>query len=401
MRRLVVLVIVCGFAARAAASYDVDRTDDSAAATACTAASNDCSLRGAILAANANPGPDTINLPAGTYALSLVGAGEDAAATGDLDLRGDLAIVGAGSSTTIVDGSGIDRVFHADPAGTGITVTIQDLTVQNGATVLIGFVLSYGGAILNGTASTIADNSGGTLTLTNCVVQSSSTPRDGGGIANAGTLTLFHTVVSGNTAAGNGGGITQEDAGSLTITDSTISGNQAAQGGGLFIGYFSILASPVVSLVRSTVSGNLAPATGGIFYNRGSLAVANSTVSGNQGVGIQVFSNAATIRNCTITGNGTVGVGGSPTIANTILAGNNGASGDCAGSTLTSAGYNLIQNATACTINGSTTGNVLGQDPQLGTLADNGGPTKTHALPHGSPALDAGNPAAPGSGGFS
>jgi hypothetical protein len=108
------------------AVYDVDRTDDTAAATACTAAANDCSLRGAIIAANANPGADTINLPAGTYALSILGAGEDNAATGDLDIRDDLTILGAGAATTTVDGSGIDRVFHSDPAGTGtITVSIQ------------------------------------------------------------------------------------------------------------------------------------------------------------------------------------------------------------------------------------------------------------------------------------
>jgi hypothetical protein len=196
------------------AVYDVDRTDDTAAATACTAAANDCSLRGAIIAANANPGADTINLPAGTYALSILGAGEDNAATGDLDIRDDLTILGAGAATTTVDGSGIDRVFHSDPAGTGtITVSIQGVTITNGATVVISFVLANGGAIRNGSSNTATANLGGTLTLTNCVVQGSSTPRDGGGIANTGTLDLVHTTVTGNTASQNGGGLAQEDVG--------------------------------------------------------------------------------------------------------------------------------------------------------------------------------------------
>ena len=64
----VVLASLCLHASTAfGAIYDVDRTDDDATATACTSAPNDCSLRGAIIAANANPGPDTINLPARTY----------------------------------------------------------------------------------------------------------------------------------------------------------------------------------------------------------------------------------------------------------------------------------------------------------------------------------------------
>src|SRR5207249_4396880 len=60
-----------------ASSYTVDRTDDSAVATACTADANDCSLRGAIIAANANAGPDTIDVPAGTYTLTIPGRAED------------------------------------------------------------------------------------------------------------------------------------------------------------------------------------------------------------------------------------------------------------------------------------------------------------------------------------
>ena len=85
-------------------AYDVDRTDDTASATACTAAPDDCSLRGAIIAANANPGPDVLNLPAGTYTLSIAGIAENAAATGDLDTTDDLTIEGAAADTTIIDG---------------------------------------------------------------------------------------------------------------------------------------------------------------------------------------------------------------------------------------------------------------------------------------------------------
>lgn len=382
------------------AVYDVDRTDDTASATACTAAANDCSLRGAVLTANAHAGADTVNVPAGTYGLSVLGAAEDAAASGDLDILGDLVVQGAGAATTVIDGNGIDRIFHTDPTGAGITVEIKDLTVQNGATTLISFVLANGGAIRNGTPFTAAANTGGTLTLSDCVVKGSATPRDGGGIASVGSLTLLRTVVTGNSGS-NGGGIAQEDGGSLTITDSTVSDNQASQGGGLFTGYFSITANPLVTITGSTISGNRAAGSGGIFYNRGSIALVNSTVSGNQSAGIGIFGGfgTATLRSCTITGNGYYGVSGNATVSNTLIAGNNGGNGDCSG-TLTSTGYNLIQNAAGCTVGGSQTGNVIGQDPQLAALTDNGGPTRTHAIAQGSPALDAASPNVPGSGGF-
>ena len=126
--------------------FDVDRTDDTAAASACTAAPNDCSLRGAIIAANADVSadPSIINLqPATTYNLTLANATqENAAATGDLDITTVLhsvTIVGGGSSgptATIIDAAGLtsgnmhDRAFQI--TGSGVTVIFQDLAIQNG-----------------------------------------------------------------------------------------------------------------------------------------------------------------------------------------------------------------------------------------------------------------------------
>ena len=74
--------------AHASTTFTVDRNDDPdpATAKACTEAPSDCSLRGAIVTANAATGADTITLPAGTYTLTRAGANEDAASTGDLDI---------------------------------------------------------------------------------------------------------------------------------------------------------------------------------------------------------------------------------------------------------------------------------------------------------------------------
>src|SRR5262245_21611005 len=118
-------------------TLNVDRFDDDASATTCTDAPNDCSLRGAIITANARPGADTINLPAGPYRLSISPVDEDTEATGDLDITDSLTIVGAGATLTTIawlDGPDIipDRVFHIVSPGT--TVTISGVTISNGQT---------------------------------------------------------------------------------------------------------------------------------------------------------------------------------------------------------------------------------------------------------------------------
>jgi CSLREA domain-containing protein len=91
-----------------AATFSVTQfTDDSGVCNA------NCSLREAILAANAAPGPDIISLPAGTHSLTITGAGEDNAASGDLDITEALTITGAGPDATVIEASGLaDRIFH-------------------------------------------------------------------------------------------------------------------------------------------------------------------------------------------------------------------------------------------------------------------------------------------------
>ena len=106
-------------------------------------ADGDCSLREAISssanadtktdACAAGDGADEIILPSGTYRLSIEGAAEDAAATGDLDITSELTISGAGAATTVIDANMIDRVFHVDPSGSGIAATIRGVTIRGGA----------------------------------------------------------------------------------------------------------------------------------------------------------------------------------------------------------------------------------------------------------------------------
>jgi hypothetical protein len=211
-------------------------------------------------------------------------------------------------------------------------------------------------------------------------------------------------------------------AGTATIVDSTVSGNNTVSDGGNTNGggiYISTLG--LVTLTGSTVSGNTAQGGtstsglgGGIYIDTGTVAVANSTVSGNtaqggtstaQGKGGGIYRNggALTLSNSTVAFNtATFGGGvfstdrGSFTFSNTILALNNAIlERDLSGTTFTSEGYNLLGEYSG---SGLATTDIVNPSPGLGPLQDNGGPTKTHALQSGSPAIDAGNPATPGGG---
>ncbi|HET9477442.1 MAG TPA: CSLREA domain-containing protein, partial [Dehalococcoidia bacterium] len=347
----------------------------------------DCSLREAIRASNTalavdacpagGPTTDIINLQPGTYTLTLHGAGEDLAATGDLDITtptpsvGNLVnIVGNGA---IIDGDGADRVFDMyDALPKASTLTMSNLTVRNGNPGL-------------GNGGAIRGSSGDSLNLTNVVVSGSASGLSGGGISNTGFVNLTNVTISGNSAAGVGGGFQNAAAGSSLIANgTTISGNDASGTGGAGVYNES---SATASMTNVTISGNTATGTtsgGGGLHNRtgGAVSLINVTVTGNS-AGFISPGGGGGIKN-----NGT----GTVNIKNTIVAGNTSALGaDCNG-TLNSQGHNLFQaTVSPCTISGVTTGNITGQDPLLGPLAANGGPTQTHALPANSPAVNAGD----------
>jgi CSLREA domain-containing protein len=205
-------------------------------------------------------------------------------------------------------------------------------------------------------------------------------------------------VISGvtiqNGSADAGAGIRVEG-GILKLMESTVMSNQASDAGGGVDNDGGVL-----QVVRSTVSGNVAHGSGGGIANSGTAELRNATVSGNTadnlGGGLS-NTGTATLNNATVATNTLTGVDnqGAVVFMNTILADNAGP--DCQGN-LTSRGFNLIVNATGCTFDGDTSGDLLDKGANLGPLQDNGGPTFTHALLPGSAALDAGNPATPGSG---
>jgi CSLREA domain-containing protein len=310
----------------------------------------DCSLREAIVAANAGPGTDVILLPAGTYLLTRFGEGEDLGATGDLDITDDVVILGAGAPTTSIDAVERDRILH----------------VRNASLALSGVRLSRG---------RIAGNGGALLNESGDV-----------------ELSRIHFTGNGTTGDTFGGAIYTDGAGSLTVTESTFNLNTAGASGGAIAAQGTELAlRNVTFLTNSALTG-----FGGALYFFRDLP--------------------ATINNVTITGNTAARNGGgvyaensafiginAPTFSNTILAGNTGGvDPDCTGSTQ-SAGYNVVG------VGGGCTGFAPAKNDLQGTAADPlfqvtgpfgsfGGPMPTVSIPSQSPALNAGNPAAPGSG---
>ncbi len=220
-----VLVLSVGVAAAArAASFTVTNTGDAVDAApgdgVCATAGAVCTLRAAIQEANALSGPDSIIVPAGTYLLTILGAGEDAAASGDLDVTGELTLTGAATGKAILSGNGIDRVL--DILGPG-AVSISRVTIQSGNAIGAG---AAGGGIRNAA----------TLTLTLSALFGNTAPSgDGGGLANrsAASAQLTNVTVTGNAAAARGGGLANDIGGRLQLINVTVTNNGATQGGGL------------------------------------------------------------------------------------------------------------------------------------------------------------------------
>jgi hypothetical protein len=266
-------------------------------------------------------------------------------------------------------------IFNNGESGGSATVSMWNSSVTGNYAG--HFDIPFGRGSGGGIANT---GSGATVTLTNCVVSNNNTGvqdpfpmGDGGGIYNSGRTTIIVSTIANNQAFGQGGGIV--NFGTLAIISSTVSGNVAngqhdgvgwGDGGG-------ILNNGTLTLTDSTLSNNSATDTGGGI--RGGGTITNSTISDNsanhEGGGIFI-SGSLQIGN-TILKTGTLG---------TNLFGNPG--------TVTSRGYNLSSDNGGGFL--TATGDQINTDPILGPLLNNGGPTFTHQLLNGSPAIDAGDP---------
>ena len=287
--------------------------------------------------------------------LMLAAADSEAEAGGDILIVTNLNDSGTGSLRDTITGAGrYDEIFfEAGVTGTliltgGPLTLAEHMSITGPDSPGVTIDGNGNGAVFHITA--LASLSAYKLTVTN----GSNTA--GGGFLNLGELRIYNSTIRNNASSGEGGGIL--NIGTLLLVNSTVSGNTAFAGAGIanWPGF-------TATLKNSTISNNSATDHAGGIHNDG----------------------------------------GTVSLSNTIVAGNTAPTGpDCTGSP-SSTGYSLVGIDDGCTVTTST-GDIVGTaaspvDARLRALADNGGPTGTHALLPNSPALDAGNPATPTGGG--
>lgn len=368
-----------------------------------------CSLREAIAFADAG---GTI-----TFATGLTGT---ITLTSYLVLDKNLTITGPGAASLSVNGNNTATsvfIVYAEDTVSISGLTMTGGTGSSGAGVDNAGVLTLTECVVTGNDSQDRNGGGiinsGTLTISQSTISNNNSNRDGGGIYNdSGVVTITGSTVSGNQATNGGGGI-YNHRGTLVITETTISGNSADDGGGL-----RSLQGPA-TLIRSTIVSNSANYGGGMSADTWLIGgpatyttILNSTISGNtaayDGGGIINDDGEMRILFSTITGNQTGALGGSGgglftqwhvTVKGSVIWGNTLTTGGAANdveanqdNVIISLGYNLIGAAGSgidFTHDFTATGDATNvSNAVLGALADNGGPTLTHALLAGSPAIN-------------
>jgi len=366
------------------------------------------SLRDAVDQANANPLFDSVI----TFSPGMTGKTITLHA-GELSLTRYVRIVGPGAGNLTVSGNDASRILHIIGPGKASYGPVQ--------VFVSGLTLTHAVSPAGQGAGAIDVEGQASLFLQDSVISSSHAAVGGGiGITGVwrkdilgkydcfGDLTVTRSVISGNSATLSGGGISASYCTRTHIYDSTIIGNSAYDyGGGLFAGGTAVYLGVATSLVSgntvggpaSTVMGGAGIAVNNIFYG---TVIQDSTITGNvalaEGGGLAIVdSNGNTkIYSSTITGNygysfagqGIASAGGTVTLVNSIVANNSSRfdDEDLAGSF--SSDHSLIKTPGAfASVSGP--GNIVGQDPQLGPLRDNDGPTLSMLPATTSPALNA------------
>jgi fibronectin-binding autotransporter adhesin len=382
-------------------------------------------LRAAVAWANTNPatsalsGPNTILFDPNVFGTpQTITLSTD---LGTLELTNTTTpelIQGPGSALLTIDGAGAVGLFSVE---SGVTATFAGMTIADGSAQSGGAILNQGkltvanavftndGAVFYGGA---IDNLGGQLTVTGTTFKNNlATYGLGAAIDNSGTAVVSNSTFTGGVAFE--GGAIDNKKGSLTVTDSTFDSNNGIQGGAIYNNASATITGSTFSnnsafqggaiandliatmtLLDSTIANNFAGQNGGGINQAGTLTAFSTTIadnvvaSGGSGGGIDASSGTTTLYNTLVALN-TAGTGTSATPS------------DVSGNLASASANNLIAALGTNGLTNNVNGNLIGVDkPNIGKLADNGGPTETIALLSGSPAIDAGAATFTISGGF-
>lgn len=421
---LAIFVLACGsfrpghpVNAEAGVTRYVDPVGGKDTANDCTQSATPCKTIVRALSVANNSG-DTISLAAGVYKEHA------------LQIQKSVSITFPGPyifclpplvCTATIDGQNADRVF--DISNQNLTVSMSHIIIKNGwvesgaqggAGILVSYTtdsLSLDSVILqnNRVHCTAGECSNrdigaavfniGSLSIVNSAIKNNQSDYYGGGIVSYGPfLSIVNTRITGNVATGGGAGGLDVVGSNTSLNQVTVDGNKALEGGGIFSNVNTANASFVMT--NSTISNNQATnGDGGALELFGLFTLANVTISDNQANGVGQwggfylaskaqgdFDHVTVAGNSPYAGGGVANVG--LRISNSILAGNTATHQTCQFSNLAliySQGRNILTDTTCL----PAAENIVTQDPKLGLLDVNGGPTMTRALLAGSPAIDA------------
>lgn len=332
------------------------------------------------------------------YTAGLVAANEAAAEGGGL---------WNGTGTMTIDGVTIENNrAHGDPAdqgGGGVFNAGGSVTIVN--STLAGNVADG----LSGSGGGILNDAGGMLEVANSTLDGNVANRAGGALeVTADTTSTFDgcTVTgniggpSGTANPGNGGAVHISGSGSVEATASSFTGNEAGnEGGGLWNS-----GAGTLTIARSAIVANSAPDGGGLFNQAGSgqTTVSNTTVSGNlaqNGAGIRIEGGTMDLLQVTVAANTADAAGGGIDVTagalnsvNSLVADNTATTGPDVNGSFTAVSFTLVEDAAGSSgIMDGSAGNIVGTDPMLTALTNNGGPTASHRPLDCSIAVDAGD----------
>ncbi len=358
--------------ARADVIYNVsstlDQIDDDVTDGECHTAANTCTLRAAIMQANHLTGQITtrVKLPVGTYLMTRAAVGTNGEASGDLNFTSPLtggqiiSIEGTSAAGSVIDANQIDRVMKIDP---NRVVSLSKVTIRGGQTA------AYGGGIF----------SSGNLKILDSIIENNASALNGGGISGT-DVNIQRCTFRSNISENYGGALYVTGSTSAIIRDSTFHGNSARAGGAI-----STEVNSSSFIIDSTISNNTANIDGGGIVNYGSTFIYNTSIIANDADHDHVAPGGA--------GGGFYNPPGKRFLANNSLIANNTRFNspfpdDCNG-LLEAYGLNLLDDYSGCSFSGN---GIVARGyvsiTSIASLADNGGPTLTHALIAGSEAID-------------